>query len=260
MLQNRSLSSRRQTSREPWREVGSKNFFLGYAQVVGHAMEADNPCVAVEHGEGGSPVSISRLPNRAGIDEIPKLFAKRPVRRLGLSDRAVSRTIGFTDFSLQGESTLQVGMSEKSDGNGIGDERLNRVTNADHVLVFIERRTMHELDTREFVDLNGTLRQSAKPFKIGRGKLVTRPKRGETRDGIEVFQIHQSADGLVVIAPNEDFADGLGANDHLVGIAAVANRVSQIHDEVVRRSGFEAGVERFKIAVNVAKEKDTHAK
>jgi hypothetical protein len=43
-----------------------------------------------------------------------------------------------------------------------------------------------------------------------------------------------------------------------VRIAAVADRVSEIDDEVVSGSGGQTGVQRFEVAVNVAKKKDTH--
>jgi hypothetical protein len=40
--------------------------------------------------------------------------------------------------------------------------------------------------------------------------------------------------------------------NHLVGIAAIADRVSEIDDEVVGGSGRQTGVQRFEVAMDVA--------
>jgi hypothetical protein len=45
-----------------------------------------------------------------------------------------------------------------------------------------------------------------------------------------------------------------------VGIAAVADRVSEIDDKVVGGSGGQTSVQRFEVAVNVAEKKDAHGK
>jgi hypothetical protein len=143
-------------------------------------------------------------------------------------------------------------VSEESDGDRIGDERLDGVANAHHVFIFVERGAMDKLDAREFVELNGPLGESAEPVKVGAGELVAGPKRSEAGDGIEVLEVHEAADGLVVIAADEDASQGLRFGDDLVGIAAVADRIAKIGDEVVGGRSGETGVERFEIAVNVA--------
>jgi hypothetical protein len=55
-----------------------------------------------------------------------------------------------------------------------------------------------------------------------------------------------------MIAADENFAELAGAGDDLVGIAAIADRVSEVDDEIVRGSGREAGVEGLEVAVDIA--------
>src|ERR1700682_4954452 len=87
------------------------------------------------------------------------------------------------------------------------------------------------------------------------GKLVARPERGEAGDGVEVLKVHEAADGFVVIASDEHASQSLRFGNDFVRIAAVADRVSEIDDEVVSRSGGQTGVQRFEVGVNVAKKK-----
>ena len=108
--------------------------------------------------------------------------------------------------------------------------------------------------------LDRALRQRTQPFQVGWRELIAGPERGQARHGIEFFEVHEAADGLVVIAAHKNAAQRLGAGDHLIGIAAVADRIAQVHDEVVRRSGGQTGFQRFEVAVNVAEKKDAHGR
>src|SRR4030088_1527621 len=166
--------------------------------------------------------------------------------------------VGFTDFAREHETALEVSVSEECDGDGNGDERFDGVASADHVFIFVERGAVDELDAGEVVDVDGTLRKRAEPFKIFGSELVSRPERGEAGDGVEVLEIHEAADGFVVIAADENASQRLRFGNDFVRIAAVADRVSEIDDEVVSRSGSQTGVQRFEVAVNVAEKKDTH--
>src|SRR6266436_1596121 len=89
-------------------------------------------------------------------------------------------------------------------------------------------------------------------------ELVARPESRQTGDGVEVLKVHEAADSFVVIAADEDVSESLRAGNHFVGITAVADRVSEIDDEVVSGSGGQTGVQRFEVAMNVAEKKDTH--
>src|SRR6202158_5499313 len=166
--------------------------------------------------------------------------------------------VGFADFAREHETALEVSVSEERDGDGNGDERFDGVTGADHVFIFVERGAVDELNVGKLVDVDGTLRKRAEPFEIFGSELVARPERGEAGDGVEVLKVHEAADGFVVIATDEHASQSLRFGNDFVRIAAVADRVSEIDDEVVSRSGSQTGVQRFEVAVNVAKKKDTH--
>jgi hypothetical protein len=102
------------------------------------------------------------------------------------------------------------------------------------------------------------LRKLAQPFEIFGGELFARPKRCQAGHGIKFLDIHEAADGPVVIAANENLTQRLRFGNHFVGIAAIAHGVSEIDDKIISRRSGQAGVERFKVTVNVAENKDTH--
>jgi len=223
-------------------------------------MESHDPGVGIEQGEGRAPVAIAGLADGAGIDEIAAIFAERPVGGLGLAYGAITGAVGLADRAREHEAALQVSVSEERDGGGVGDEWCDGVAGADRVFIFVERGAVDELDAGKFVDMDGTLRQRAKPFEIFRGELVARPESSESGDGVEIVEGHEAADGSVVIAADEDASERLCLGNDFVGIAAVADGVSEIDDEVVGGSGCQTSVQRFEVAVNVAEKKDTHGK
>ena len=61
-----------------------------------------------------------------------------------------------------------------------------------------------------------------------------------------------------MISADEDVPQRLDFRDYLIGIATVADRIAEIDDQIVGGCSRETGVQRFKIAVNVAEKKDTH--
>src|ERR1700675_3865565 len=170
----------------------------------------------------------------------------------------MSGMVRFPDFPRYHEAALEVSVSEERDGDGNGDERFDGVASADHVFIFVERGAMDELDAGKLVDLHGTLRQRAEPFEIFGGELAASPESGEAGNWVKVLEVHEAADRFVVIAANENASQSLRFGNDFVRIAAVADRVPEIDDEVVSRSGSQTGVQRFKVAVNVAEKKDTH--
>src|ERR1700726_1475797 len=166
--------------------------------------------------------------------------------------------VGFADLAREHEATLEVSVAEERDGDGNGDERFDGVAGTNHVFIFVERGAVDELDAGKLVDVDGTLREPAEPFEIFGSELAAGPESGEARDGVEVLKVHEAADSFVVIAADEDPSESLRARNDFVGVAAVANRVPEINDEVIGGSGGQTGVQRFEVAVNVAEKKDTH--
>src|ERR1700686_5153345 len=166
--------------------------------------------------------------------------------------------VSLADLAREHEAALEGSVSEERDGHGNGDERFDGVAGADHVFIFVERGAVDELEAGKLVNVDGTLREPAEPFEIFGGELAARPERRKTGDGVEVLEVHEAADSFVMIAADEDLSESLRAGNDFVGIAAVANRVPEINDEVVGGSGGQTGVQRFEVAVNVAEKKDTH--
>src|SRR5437660_11292894 len=166
--------------------------------------------------------------------------------------------VGFADLAREHEAALEVSVSEECDRDGNGNERFDGVAGANHVFIFVERRAVDELDAGKLIDLDRPLRERAEPVEIFGGELVARPESGEAGDGVEVLEVHEAANCFVVIAANEDLPESLRFNNDFVRITAVADRVSEIDDEVVGGSGGQTGVRRLEVAVNVAEKKDTH--
>src|SRR5277367_4807243 len=119
-------------------------------------------------------------------------------------------------------------VAKKSYRHGTYHQRLNRVAHRDQVVVLVDRRAMHELQAGEFADLHWTLRKRAQPLQILRTELTASPLRGQSCDGIEIFEVHEAADGLVMVTANENFAQLPHSFDDLVGTGAVADNVAQV--------------------------------
>ena len=85
-------------------------------------------------------------------------------------------------------------------------------------------------------------------------QLVAGPYGGGSGHGVEIFEIDQAGGGFVVVAPHENTSQTAGALNHFVRAGAVADYVAEIGNKVVGRSGGEAGLERFEVGVNVAKQ------
>src|ERR1700688_742801 len=149
---------------------------------------------------------------------------------------------------------------EESDGHGICDERRDGIADANHVFIFVERRAVYELEVRQFVEVNRALGKGAKPCEIFGGELFARPEGGEPCGGIELFEVHEAADCLVVIASHKDASNRLSAGDDFVRIPPIANRIAEIDDQIMSGSRSQTGVQRFEIAMNVAEKKYTHGK
>jgi len=77
---------------------------------------------------------------------------------------------------------------------------------------------MHKLDTGKFTNLDRALRKIAQPIDIFARELFAGPERRQSGDWIELLEIHQAADGLVVIPPDEDVPQRLYFRDDFVGL------------------------------------------
>jgi hypothetical protein len=151
-------------------------------------------------------------------------------------------------------------VAEKGDGHGVGKQRFDGIAQTHHVLVFVMRGAMRELHSRQLFKMQWALRQRAQPLQVRGHKLLARPKRGQSGSGVELFKIHQPSDGFIVIAANEYSPDRPATRHHFVRIGTISDCIPEIYHQVVRRRRCKASLERFEIAVNVAKQENSHVK
>src|ERR1700722_17301049 len=59
-----ALPSRGKPCGQALGQVRGQDFFLRYPQIVRDAIVSHNPGFTVEHGEGGTPIAVARLPDR----------------------------------------------------------------------------------------------------------------------------------------------------------------------------------------------------
>ena len=118
---------------------------------------------------------------------------------------------------------------------------------------------MNQLHLREALEKERALRQSMQPVVMLAAQLVACPDGGGSGQGVEVIQFEQPGGGFVVIAANKNLSQAARAFDHLVGRSPVADDVAQVGHEIICRSRRKAGVQRFQIGMNVAKEQDSQS-
>src|SRR5258708_33228811 len=89
-----------------------------------------------------------------------------------------------------------------------------------------------------------------------RCELVAGPDRRRGGQGVEVSQIEQASRRLVMIPADNNFSKAAGAVDDFVGRSAVPHNVAQVGYQIERWSCRQAGLQRFEIGVNVAKQQN----
>jgi len=143
-------------------------------------------------------------------------------------------------------------VSEERDASRSHEQRLDRVANRDHVIVFVNRRAMHQLHTGITFKIHRPMRHGAQPLEILRCEFLTGPLCCQGGNGIEILEVHEAADGFVVVATDESRPQGAGTFHHLVGTGAVADEIAQVHDDVVGGGRSQTSFQRFEIAMNIA--------
>ena len=239
---------------EARRQVGGEDSVLRGFQVVGRSVEVDDLGFGIEEGEGSAPISVAGLSNGAGIDQVTGVPFQLQRDRLGLADGAVFRTETIGTGTVGEESALQVSMAEESQGHGECDERSEGVAERNDIDVFVDGRAVNQLHIGKVSEGEWALRQSAQPFEMFGSELVAGPDGGGGGHSIEVVQVEQAGCGLIVIAADKDRSQAAGALDDFVGARAVTDDVAEVCDEIERRSCGEAGLQRFEVGVNVAKQ------
>src|SRR5260370_2362652 len=107
-----------QAGGEARRQICGEDAILRRFQVVGRAVKVDDLRFGIEQGVGGAPISVARLTDRAGIDQVTSLRLQLQRDRLGLSDGTGFRTETVGTGTVGEESALQMGMAEEGKGDG----------------------------------------------------------------------------------------------------------------------------------------------
>src|SRR5271167_2294225 len=145
---NNSLPAELQARGQAIGQLRGEDALLGFLDVVGHAIErnaGERSTAMLIEGEGCSPVSVPRLPDRAWIDEV-SLPRSEPHREFNPAFRAVVHGAERAGFSiLVNETALDMGMAKEDHRRVsrqfeivVGRRRIKQI------FVLIERRAMHE--------------------------------------------------------------------------------------------------------------------
>jgi hypothetical protein len=113
---------------------------------------------------------------------------------------------------------------------------------------------MDQLHLGKILQLLRALWQGAEPAEIVSGELVASPDGSGSGHGVEVVESDQAGRGFVVVAADENLPQVAGPLGDFVGTGAVAYDVAEICYQVERRSSGQAGLQRFEVGVNVAKQ------
>ena len=114
-------------------------------------MEDDRVLIRVIDRETGAPVTIARLTYRTRIDEV--MGIGQQIDSLLFVCVLIMRTrpqFPRTLVAVDVEGSLYVTVSEKSDGNHSQGQSFGGVRHGDHVLIFIDWRSMYKLNVRGF--------------------------------------------------------------------------------------------------------------
>ena len=212
----------------------------------------------VIEGEGGAPVSVAGLADRAGIDQVAG--GRFQLQRYGFGGAYgfVFRTESIGGRTVGKKSALQVGVAEEGQGRIQGDERRQSITERDDVFIFVIGRAMHQLNIRMILQRDRPVRKIAQPLQVLSGQLLAGPEGGRRSHRVEVFKIHKSGCGLVVIAPDESLAQFTGTLGDFVRAGTVSDDIAEVDDQVVSRSGCEARIESFQIGVDITEQQYAH--
>ncbi len=218
-------------------------------------MEVDDLRFGIEEGEGGAPIPIAWLADRAGIDQVTRFRLQVQRDRFSLPNRAVFGTEAIGAGSVGEESALQVCVTEEGQWHGQRDERSECVAERNNVGVFIDGRTVNQLHLREVFERDWAVRQSLQPIMMLGSELASGPDSSGGGHGIEVIEFKQAGCGFIVIAADENFPQPARALDHLVGRSSIADHVAEVGYEIKGRSCRQAGFQGFEVGMNVAKQK-----
>ena len=125
----------------------------------------DNLRFGVEECRGGTPVSVARLTDGAGIDQVTSVRPQLQTGRLSLAYRAVfgAKPVGRI---IQKKSALEMRMAKKCNQRRRRHEGCERIRQRNNIFIFIEGRPVDQLHLSMIFQRKWPWRQSLQPLPI----------------------------------------------------------------------------------------------
>ena len=235
--------------------MGRAHPLLDGRNVVGHTPELDGLMFEIGNSKTCAGITIARLADGAGIQEIAaRLFdAQRGERFRSARTNLQHFEIGI----LIREAALMMGVAEKSDFGGGIEKAIKSLRGCEDVFIFILKRAVHQNNT---VCSERAVRQVGEPCEILSVQLRAGPIHGSFGNGIEIGGVHEAGDSFVMIAANGLCAEFAKAGDHLVWIGPIADDIAETHGNVpaaFRR--IESSGETCGVCVKITENKNAHS-
>jgi hypothetical protein len=236
-------------------KLGRAHALLNGGNVVGHAPELDGLMFEIGDSKTCAGITIARLADGAGIEEIAaRLFDAQCGERF----RSARTNLKHFEIGiLIREAALMMGVAEKSDLGGGIEKAVKSLRGREDVFIFILKRAVYQNDT---AGSERAVRQLGEPREILCVQLRASPIHGSFGNGIEIGGVHEAGDSFVMIAANGLCAEFAKAGDHLVRIGPIADDIAETHGNVpaafcrIESSGESCGV-----CVKIAENKNAHS-
>jgi len=136
------LASQGQAVSQRLRQSRRSHSFLYLANIIGHAPEFDGVVFQIRDRETGARISVSRLPNRAGVQQIA-LFVFDPQ---GAMFFVISRVqLQHFELGVQvGEAALVMSVSVKCHLRGGIQQPFERLRGRKNVFILVLDRAVHQ--------------------------------------------------------------------------------------------------------------------
>jgi hypothetical protein len=151
-----------------------------------------------------------------------------------------------------------VSVSKERQRHGQRNQRRQRVSQRNDVLIFIVGRAMDQLHFGETRQRYRAMGQGAEPFEILRGQIVTRPNGGRSGQRIKIIEVHHARGRFVVIAAHENLSQLPRTGRHFIRTSPISDDVSQVRDHIEGRGSGKSGVQGFEVGVYVAQQQYAH--
>jgi hypothetical protein len=246
------LTTDEQTLSQRFRQLGFAHALLHRGDVISNAPELDGLIFEVGDGETGARISIARLADGAGIQQVAALCVQSQ-----RGERFAETRMNLQNFQFGigvGKSALMMSVAEECNWRVRVQQAFQSLGGREDVFVFVVGCAMNQLET---VDRERAAREIGEPLQMFRSERGVAPIHGGFCDGIEVVSGHYAGNGFVVIAANGEGTEFAQLGGHFVGIRPVTDYVAQTDGALPAAfGGFEYGIECRKIGVKIADNQD----